>query len=500
MPAELEQVLPTGQGPPVAPHTQMVALQRSARVLVQSESIAHAHAGPVQVAPQPGLVHCVFMPLVQPPQALLLHTGNEGEQSLAVRQATQTWVTALSHLGLPVTFTQSASVEHPHAPEMHAFPALFDVQLVQLVPQDAGRVSSRHIFDWQQKFAAQSVDIVQVFLQIVELAQAKFPAHATGSIGQELLTTPSQVRTVEVAQAHCTPLVAGWQLPMLSQVLFWQMALLFAQVPSGSVTPAVVLTQAPVLSTHLQLAQGAVAQRNPDEAARQWADVQSAVMEHTFPSAHLAVQDPPQSTSVSLPSFTPSKQSPPTHLFVVRLQTPLVQSALAAQVRVLAQVKVSPSQYVPPQSVSVSIPSFIPSWQVVATHLLVPKLQTPLVQSLLETQFSPLAHLKPSPSQVIPPQSTSVSTASLIPSGHDATWQTWVASLQYGAPLGQSALALQPQTPVKQSLPRFPFAQTVPHAPQLLTSVFALDSQPFAYFLSQSLNVGRHVVTTHALL
>jgi hypothetical protein len=59
---------------------------------------------------------------------------------------------------------------------------------------------------------------------------------------------------------------------------------------------------------------------------RQMFDVQSALAAQPFPLAHWVLQVPPQSTSVSLPSFTPSvqfavAQRPP-------MQAPPVQSEL----------------------------------------------------------------------------------------------------------------------------------------------------------------------------
>ena len=70
----------------------------------------------------------------------------------------------------------------------------------------------------------------------------------------------------------------------------------------------------------------------------------------------MAPQTPPQSTSVSLPFFTPSAQEvqmPPSQRFDA-------QSLLTAQILVSAQVE----PQTPPQSTSVSVPDWIPSVQV----------------------------------------------------------------------------------------------------------------------------------------
>ena len=82
-------------------------------------------------------------------------------------------------------------------------------------------------------------------------------------------------------------------------------------------------------------------------------DTQSAAAEHVPPFAHFVAQLPPQSTSVSLPFFTPSVQLAVTGARHVPLvQMPLAQSAAAEHVPPLAHFVAQ----LPPQSTSVSLP------------------------------------------------------------------------------------------------------------------------------------------------
>src|SRR5436190_1303334 len=65
-------------------------------------------------------------------------------------------------------------------------------------------------------------------------------------------------------------------------------------------------------------------------------------------------------------------------------------------------------------------------------------------------------------------------------------------------PLMQGGLhtwAMPPQTPPMQA---WPIRQTRPHAPQLLTSVFTLISQPVTAFMSQLANPALHAATAQA--
>ena len=78
-----------------------------------------------------------------------------------------------------------------------------------------------------------------------------------------------------------------------------------------------------------------------------------------MPAAHLPHVAPPQSTSVSLPFFTPSEQLAPWHVSGVPEHTPLWQSEPALHVLPAAHLP----QLAPPQSTSVSVPFLTKSVQ-----------------------------------------------------------------------------------------------------------------------------------------
>ena len=88
---------------------------------------------------------------------------------------------------------------------------------------------------------------------------------------------------------------------------------------------------------------------------------QSAPLVHALPVPQGAHDAPPQSWSVSLPSFRPSPQVAATHRLAA--QIPLVQSVICPQARPSTQ-----APHVPPQSTSVSLPSFTPSVQLGAAQ------------------------------------------------------------------------------------------------------------------------------------
>src|SRR2546421_392453 len=94
-----------------------------------------------------------------------------------------------------------------------------------------------------------------------------------------------------------------------------------------------------------------------------------------------------------------------------KLQAALTQSLLVLQILPTPQAPQVP----PPQSMSVSLPSDVPSWHWSAT-------QTWFVawQNMWTQSRCPSVHLRPSaqPEQVPPPQSVSVSLPSLVPSMH----------------------------------------------------------------------------------
>jgi hypothetical protein len=145
-------------------------------------------------------------------------------------------------------------------------------------------------------------------------------------------------------------------------------------------------------------------------------EVQSAGTAQERPFAHLLGQEPPQSTSVSVPSLTPSAQPAASHRCVEALQTPEVQSVGAAQPSPFAHVFPWATQVVPPQSTPVSVPFCSPSVQLGVAQSF-EALQKPELQSVGAAQPSPSAHVFPWATQVAP-QSTPVSLPFFTPSVH----------------------------------------------------------------------------------
>jgi hypothetical protein len=147
-----------------------------------------------------------------------------------------------------------------------------------------------------------------------------------------------------------------------------------------------------------------------------------------FKLPHLVEQDPPQSTSVSLPFLAVSVQ-----LLVVQVlptHSVLRQSAPAEQTLPPAQ-RTQPD--VPPQSTSDSEPFLITSLQAGALQVRVPAGHTPLRQSPTTLQSLPSPHL----AHVPPPQLRSVSAPFFAESLHVGTWHT----LPVQTPLEQSDAA-----------------------------------------------------------
>jgi hypothetical protein len=122
------------------------------------------------------------------------------------------------------------------------------------------------------------------------------------------------------------------------------------------------------------------------------------------------VHVPPQSTPVSLPSFTPSLQVVATQTWVIVLQAIEVQSDSCKHCFPSGHA----AQMPPPQSTSVSLPSLTWSSHVEATQVPEPMSHTVDAQSRVSLQSLPTAQA----AQVPPPQSTSVSLPSLTPSAH----------------------------------------------------------------------------------
>ena len=96
----------------------------------------------------------------------------------------------------------------------------------------------------------------------------------------------------------------------------------------------------------------------------QIAEVQSPSTPQPLPAAHLAVQEPPQSTAVSSWPCTPSSQRVATHKCVVPLQIAEVQSPSTPQPLPAAHLVAQE----PPQSTAVSSWPWMPSSHREATH------------------------------------------------------------------------------------------------------------------------------------
>jgi hypothetical protein len=129
--------------------------------------------------------------------------------------------------------------------------------------------------------------------------------------------------------------------------------------------------------------------------------VQSLPERQALPMPHLPQMAPPQSTSVSEPFFVLSVHDP-----VAATQT-LPLQLLDRQSELVPQLLPSPHlpQVEPPQSTSVSVPSFVPFEHEAGgcVHTLFE--HNAVVQSAAPRQLLPVLHL----GQEAPPQSTSVS-------------------------------------------------------------------------------------------
>ena len=165
-------------------------------------------------------------------------------------------------------------------------------------------------------------------------------------------------------------------------------------------------------------------------------------------------QDPPQSTSVSVPFSSPSVQEgawqrPP-------VQTLLVQSLALTHLRPVPHL---PQVLLPPQSTSVSPPFCTVSVQVAALHVSGLPVQTPSVQSLATAQVLVAPHLPHEP-----PQSTSVSVPFLMVSLQVAATQVCEPEQTGVAPLHWASVRHWTQAPaVSQTVPPSN-AQVVPEA------------------------------------
>jgi len=161
---------------------------------------------------------------------------------------------------------------------------------------------------------------------------------------------------------------------------------------------------------------------------------------HIWPTAQVwlvgaATQEPPQSTSLSLPFFSVSLQLAGVQVPFAP-QMPFTQSAATAHPFPSAHLWfVGEAAHDPPQSGAVSLPFFTPSVQVGTAQA--PEVHTPLVQ--LAPAPVPVPHILPSPQGGHePPQSTSVSVLFFTVSAQLAAAQT---------PLTHTPLVQSPDTP-----------------------------------------------------
>ena len=133
---------------------------------------------------------------------------------------------------------------------------------------------------------------------------------------------------------------------------------------------------------------------------------QSFPCRQAFPAAQRLQLPPPQSTSVSVESFTPFVQ------FAVP-QWPAIHAVCVQQSRLELQPLPMPQpKHEPPQSTSVSSPSFTPLWHVGGWHTFTS--QSPLAHVLLVLHDVPFGHAR----EHGPPQSVPTSPPFRTPSVH----------------------------------------------------------------------------------
>jgi hypothetical protein len=252
--------------------------------------------------------------------------------------------------------------------------------------------------------------------------------------------------------------------------------------------------------------------------------VQSVAAPQALPSPHLlaGAQEPPQSTSVSVPFFTVSLQTAAWHTSPVH--TPSRQSAATVQALFAAHLSQVPPQSTsvsvlfftestqfgtqtapehwlpaqsvstehfsigpqalqvpPPQSTSVSFPFATVSVQVAAAHS--PPVHTSELQSAATPQILPSSQ-----GPQVPPQSTSVSSPFFTVSVQVAATQ--LPSIGSHTPEAQS-LGARHSTQVlapSQSLPLFGPLQLVPFAEGVLSGIPALHVSSVQGFASSRMS------------
>jgi hypothetical protein len=203
-------------------------------------------------------------------------------------------------------------------------------------------------------------------------------------VSQAVSALPSQ-SILPAGQATQAPAEHSW---------FCGQATASAQTPFA---PQVVTPPAP--TTEQVLAPG---EHWPEQAPLTHAEfAQSAFVAQPWPTVQSAAQLPPQSMSVSLPFLMASLQLAATHLPFVHF--PLLGSTQSALV--LHSLFTAQPPQLPPQSTSVSLPFWTPSLQAAAAHFLATHL--PLAGSAQSASLAqPLWGGQP---PQLPPQSTSVS-------------------------------------------------------------------------------------------
>ena len=211
---------------------------------------------------------------------------------------------------------------------------------------------------------------------------------------------------------------------------------------------------------------------------------QSAPVLHPWYSVHFTWQAPPQSTSVSPDVSFTSAQVEATHLPLAE-QAAILQSAVSLQLLPTSHALPS-AEHGPPQSRSVSPPSFTRSRQMDATHFpgaqVLPS-HAPLAQSLAALQAWPTPHFLAQP----PPQSMPASPADFLRSRHASKPHTpsrhWAEAQSFGTlqlcPFWHFVVHLPPQSVAPSSGSFFPFrhlgAQIPPRQAPSVQSLLALQ-------------------------
>ncbi len=281
---------------------------------------------------------------------------------------------------LPQAFV-SAHFGHPVPPQS------ISVSVPFLTPSAGVQLDGWHVLLAEQTPLAQSDPMPQIFPS-VQRAQKGPPQSVSDSFVVSLM------RLLHVSMRHLLP--SHLPLPAQSSLTpqVWPAMHSFGAARQVA-PPQSISVSRPFLRPSVQDASLHVPPMQKPVA-------QSVSMVHALPSEHRAEHAaPPQSTSVSPWFLTPSGQVGAWHAFGAPVQTPLVQSLLAAQLLLAAHAG-HPS---PPQSRSVSVPFLTRSAGTQVGTAQRPLVHTPLAQSVPASHILPSAHGE----QPGPPQSRSVS-------------------------------------------------------------------------------------------